>query len=79
MAKLIEWIIPHSGGEDQALSICYPHSLQPAQLDEDTSLHGVPTPDDTPRTLATSTDMLGIGWTRGVKAVSYTHLRAHET
>ena len=50
---LIEWIIPHSGGEDQALSIGGTHPRQPAQLDEDTSLHGIPAPEDTPRTLAT--------------------------
>ena len=48
MTHLSEWIIPHLGGLGRDPSLCCSHSPQPALLGQDTSLHGVPTTEDTP-------------------------------
>ena len=57
----MEWITPHSGGRVEILGdFDIPIPCNPAQLGLSTSLHGVPTPEDTLRTFATiSFIMLG--------------------
>ena len=50
----MEWITPHSGGRVEILrDIDIPNPCNPTQLGLSTSLHGVPTPEDTLRTFAT--------------------------
>jgi len=45
-------IIPPLGGVGRDPSLCYSHPLQPAQLGQDTTLNGVPTPEDTTKRFA---------------------------
>ena len=45
-------IIPHLGGLGRDPSVCCSHSPQPAQLGQATSVHGVPTPEDTTKRVA---------------------------
>ena len=54
MTHLNERIIPHLGGLGRDPSLCCSHSPQPALLSQETSLHGVPAPEDTPKRTARS-------------------------
>ena len=54
MTHLSERIIPHLGGLGRDPSLCCSHSPQPALLGQETSLHGVPAPEDTPKRFAHS-------------------------
>ena len=54
MTHLNERIIPHLGGVGRDPSLCCSHSPQPALLGQETSLHGVPAPEDTPKRTALS-------------------------
>ena len=47
-------IVPHLRGIGRDPSLCCSHSPQPAQLDEDTSLPGFPTLEDTTKRTAHS-------------------------
>ena len=51
MNHLNERIISHLGGLGRDPSLCCSHSAQPALLSQYTSLHRVPTPEDTPSAL----------------------------
>ena len=54
MTHLSERIIPHLGGLGRDPSLCCSHSPQPALLGQETSLHGAPAPEDTPKRTAHS-------------------------
>ena len=45
-------IIPHLPGLGRDPSLCCSHPLQPAQLGQDTTLPGFPTPEDTTKRVA---------------------------
>jgi len=54
MTHLSVWIIPHSGGGIEIHHFVIPIPRNPALLGQETSLHGVPAPEDTPKRTALS-------------------------
>ena len=56
MTHLNERIIPHLGGGVEIHQFVVPIPRNPALLRQDTSLHGVPAPEDTHKRIALSAD-----------------------
>ena len=54
MTHLSDWIIPHLGGGIEIHHFVIPIPRNPALLGQETSLHGVPAPEDTPKRTALS-------------------------
>ena len=54
MTHLSDWIIPHLGGGIEIHHFVVPNPRNPALLGQETSLHGVPAPEDTPKRTAHS-------------------------